>query len=436
MSTNESQPQPDSGASSQPTQPESSQPQTQPQQPSPYPQPQPPYPQYQPYSAGSPSQSGQHYQQPQPQPQYPQQQWPQYQPYQPYQYQPYPYAYPPQPPVDPETVRRRTLRKSVGRVAGLALAYQAIFTATSLIAGMVIGLAAAASRYGSQATSGMFSEQELSQFEQEVARQTVQWTGVLYLLAVAVGFAFMLLMRHRTILTRAFWTGDPHEPHAAMRPAWLLAFAAMLVGVQGVSILIQVAFAALGTPLASPTSEGIAESAVTVSMWLYIGLIGPVIEELVFRGVVMKELKPLGRNFAILTSSLMFALFHDDVVQGLFAFACGLIFAFVAMEYSLVWSIALHVFNNAVIGGVFSAIAGSFGDTGNVVYAVCLVIVGVGGLIWVLLKYGWGLREYVRVNRSAPGTYWGWTSGLFLTLVILNVLIALISFAMAMAGAA
>ncbi|MBW3092450.1 CPBP family intramembrane metalloprotease [Bifidobacterium sp. 82T10] len=411
MSTNEPQPQhqPDSGAPSQPTR---SQPSAQSQQ-SQQPQSYPPYPQ---------------------QPQYQQ---PQYQAQSSYQqYQPYPYAYPPQPPVDPETVRRRTLRKTVGRVAGLALAYQAIFTATSLIAGMVIGLAAATSRYGSQAMSGMFSEQELSQFEQEIARQTVQWTGALYILAVAVGFAFMLLMRHRTILTRAFWTGDPREPHAAMRPAWLLAFAAMLVGVQGVSIVIQVAFAALDTPLASPTSEGIEESAVTVSMWLYIGLIGPVIEELVFRGVVMKELKPLGRNFAILTSSLMFALFHDDVVQGLFAFACGLIFAFVAMEYSLVWSIVLHVFNNAVIGGVFSAIADRFGDTGNVVYAVCLVIVGVGGLIWVLLKYGWGLREYVRVNRSAPGTYWGWTSGLFLTLVILNVLIALVSFAMAMAGAA
>ncbi len=34
----------------------------------------------------------------------------------------------------------------------------------------------------------------------------------------------------------------------------------------------------------------------------------------------MKELKPLGNNFAIVTSAMVFGLFHDDVVQGTFAF--------------------------------------------------------------------------------------------------------------------
>ncbi|MCH9276137.1 CPBP family intramembrane metalloprotease [Bifidobacterium amazonense] len=366
-------------------------------------------------------------------PQYPQYQYPQYR--QPQPYPPYPYAYPPQP-VDPRIVRRRSLRRTVGRPAGLVFAYQGVITGVSIVAGMVLGAVSVAGRFGSSVSSGTLSQQEIAQLEQEFARQSVQWAGVLSILSVAVGFLFMLLMRHRAILTREFWTGDPREPHAQMRPAWLLAFAAMLVGVQGVFILIQAAFAALGSTLVSPTSESLQESAVTVSMWLYIGLIGPIVEETVFRGVLMKELKPLGRNFAILTSSLMFALFHDDVVQGLFAFACGLIFAFVAMEYSLVWSIALHVFNNAIIGGVLGEIADSFGDTGNVVYALCLIVVGVGGLIWVLLRYGWGLREYVRVNRSAPGTYWGWTSGLFLAFVIVNGLYALISFATAMSGVA
>ena len=159
-----------------------------------------------------------------------------------------------------------------------------------------------------------------------------------------------------------------------------------------------------------------------------------VAEELVFRGVLMRGLKPLGRNFAIVTSALMFGLFHDDVVQGLFAFGCGLLFGFVAMEYSLVWSIVLHVFNNAVLGGVLPWLAGLLGDAGDTAYTLGLLGVSIIGLIVVLVKYGGGLRAYRRVNRSAPGTYWGWTSPAFLIFVIVNVAITILSFVTAMMG--
>lgn len=413
-----------------------------------YPQaPQPqqvPQPQYQPYQQG-----GQYPPQGQQPPQYPQSPYAPQQPYPQYPYAGYPAT--PYPQATPEQIRRRTLRKAVGRPAGLILAYQAVFTGASIVGGMIMGVLATIERVAGSRLANTPSAENFQQIEQDLAQTSVQWVGVLSLISVAVGFLFMLLMRHRTILTRAFWLGDPtavagavnsvspanlanpNEPRAHMRPAWFAAFVALVIGIQGVLQLIQIAFAALGITLASPTSDSIDESAVTISMWLYIGLIGPIVEETVFRGVLMRELKPLGKNFAIVTSSLMFALFHDDVVQGVFAFCCGLVFAFVAMEYSLIWSIALHIFNNAILGGVLSEFAASFGDAGNMVYGVALLVVGIGGLIYVLVKYGWGLREYRRVNRSAPGTYWGWTSGWFLTFVILNGLFALVSFAVAMA---
>ena len=163
-------------------------------------------------------------------------------------------------------------------------------------------------------------------------------------------------------------------------------------------------------------------------------LVLPLAEELVFRGVLMRGLKPRGRNCAIVTSALMFGLFHDDVVQGLFAFGCGLLFGFVAMEYSLVWSIVLHVFNNAVLGGVLPWLAGLFGAAGDTAYTLGLLGVSIIGLIVVLVKSGGGLRAYRRVNRSAPGTYWGWTSPAFLIFVIVNVAITILSFVTAMMG--
>lgn len=260
--------------------------------------------------------------------------------------------------------------------------------------------------------------------------EAVRLTGIISLICSISGFLFIMLMRRRVIFHRQFWAGE--SGHARMKPAWLLAFIALIIGVQGVFMLLQIGFSAIGVDLASPTSDEIEKASVTVSMWLYVGLIGPIVEETVFRGVLMRELKPLGKNFAILTSSVMFALYHQDVIQGLFAFGIGLILGFVAMEYSLFWSIVLHVFNNAVIGGLGS-IADANGEMASMAFIISMIAIGFIGVLVVMLQYGKGLRTFRRMNRSLPGTYWGWTSGCFLTFCIINGLIAITSFIGAMA---
>lgn len=78
-------------------------------------------------------------------------------------------------------------------------------------------------------------------------------------------------------------------------------------------------------------------------------------------------------------------------------------------------------------------VAGLF-YVGDTAYTLGLLGVSIIGLIVVLVKYGGGLRAYRRVNRSAPGTYWGWTSPAFLIFVIVNVAITILSFVTAMMG--
>ncbi|RSX53543.1 metal-dependent membrane protease [Bifidobacterium goeldii] len=351
-------------------------------------------------------------------------------PYAPYpQYSPYPqYAsYAAYPPVDPVKIHRRALRKAVGRPAGLTLAYQGVITLASFIVGAVLGvyymLALPSHLNGATAD-------ELSSVINEASLDIAKLTGVISLACSITGFLFMLLMRRRDILSKRFWAGDPG--HARMKPAWLLVFIVLIIGAQAAFLLLNFAFSAIGVDLASPTSEQINEASTTVTMWLYVGLIGPIVEEVVFRGVLMKELKPLGKNFAILTSAIMFALYHDDVIQGLFAFSVGLVLGFVAMEYSLFWSITLHVFNNAVLGGLGS-LADANGDVAATIYVVAVLVAGIIGVSVVMFRHGWGLSVFRRINRSAPGTYWGWTSGCFITFCSINGLVALVSFIGAMA---
>lgn len=88
----------------------------------------------------------------------------------------------------------------------------------------------------------------------------------------------------------------------------------------------------------------------TFSMFLYMGLGAPIVEEIVFRGVLMRGLEPHGRRFAIVGSAILFGFFHGNLVQSPYAFAVGLILGYTAMEYSIGWAMVLHMINNLILG--------------------------------------------------------------------------------------
>jgi len=95
--------------------------------------------------------------------------------------------------------------------------------------------------------------------------------------------------------------------------------------------------------------ETVSGSTDSFSMFLYASILAPVTEELVFRGYVIRSLRPYGKRFAILFSALMFGLFHGNLMQAPYAFLVGLLLGYLALEYSVVWACVLHVFNNLVL---------------------------------------------------------------------------------------
>jgi len=83
---------------------------------------------------------------------------------------------------------------------------------------------------------------------------------------------------------------------------------------------------------------------------LNIVVLGPILEELLFRGAATKELlKRYSPAVAILLSALLFGVFHINPAQVVFAFLFGLILAWVYYRTrSLVPCIMLHMLNNGV----------------------------------------------------------------------------------------
>ncbi|GHU62175.1 hypothetical protein AGMMS49983_03150 [Clostridia bacterium] len=97
---------------------------------------------------------------------------------------------------------------------------------------------------------------------------------------------------------------------------------------------------------------------------LYVVLIGPIFEELIFRGAILGSLRKYGDNFAILFSALFFGLYHAIILQMPFAFVMGLVLGYAGTHWSLRTSIALHIISNGLsvlISYEAFAIPGGFG---------------------------------------------------------------------------
>lgn len=95
-----------------------------------------------------------------------------------------------------------------------------------------------------------------------------------------------------------------------------------------------------------PMLEYVGGGSTTVSMFLYAAIAAPIWEELLFRGILLRLLRPYGRRFAILGSAVLFGLFHGNLLQTPYAFVMGLLLGYLTCQYSIGWAMALHLINN------------------------------------------------------------------------------------------
>ena len=99
---------------------------------------------------------------------------------------------------------------------------------------------------------------------------------------------------------------------------------------------------------------------------LYTGILMPMLEELLFRGLVFRVLKKwISFPVAMVISAVLFALYHGNLVQFVYAFFCGLLLAFIYEKYgSLLAPILSHMTMNlvAIILTEFGIFAWMFHD--------------------------------------------------------------------------
>lgn len=113
------------------------------------------------------------------------------------------------------------------------------------------------------------------------------------------------------------------------------------------------------------------ESTTDIILYFISAAVLPAIfEELVFRGICISCLRPVGTKFAVIVSAAIFGLAHVDPLQSMFAFLFGLLIGGAFVATGSIWpGVLLHFFNNSV-----SVISGYGHDA--VLYFYGLLIMG------------------------------------------------------------
>ncbi|WP_066712652.1 CPBP family intramembrane glutamic endopeptidase [Clostridium sp. Marseille-P299] len=81
---------------------------------------------------------------------------------------------------------------------------------------------------------------------------------------------------------------------------------------------------------------------------IYVAILGPIVEELLMRGLVLNQMKKAMPFVAAnIVQAFLFALLHGNLVQGSYAFVLGIIFGYIYRKYNTILStILFHIVFN------------------------------------------------------------------------------------------
>lgn len=250
----------------------------------------------------------------------------------------------------------------------------------------------------------------------------VSSNGLIHIVGTILGMIFILLYRKKY-----FFSYDLIHKNRSMDPKTFLILFTLFMAPQFLAIitgsLMEYILNQFGYTIMSQI-ESASVTSDTPSMILYAILVGPIAEEFVFRGAVLRSLEKYGKVFAITISSVLFGILHANIIQILYGTAVGLILGYIAIEYSIKWSILAHILNN-LVANIFYFIGLDTNDT--VVDLLSLIIFGgtfFAGCIIIYRNLN-SIKEFINTNGIDKKIYmYFFTSILVVILIAINLFIA------------
>lgn len=163
-----------------------------------------------------------------------------------------------------------------------------------------------------------------------------------YLLSMSVCITLLCFLLWRNPLRLI-----PFRPvkHAARLPFGLVA----ALGMSFLASLVLWVLIAAGIPLKSDTIAFPKTPGAAAVYLLLFCAVAPVMEEILFRGLIFQSLRRFGERFALLLSALLFAFAHANLAQLPLTFLLGLLLAGAVVAFDSIWaSVLMHAAVNGL----------------------------------------------------------------------------------------
>lgn len=134
--------------------------------------------------------------------------------------------------------------------------------------------------------------------------------------------------------------------------------------------------------------------------FISIAVVPALSEEFLFRGCILSNLLPYGKNTAILFSALLFALMHGNFAQFFYTFIAGIVLGAVYVKTDSIWAPTfIHLFNNfySVIQQFLYEQYGKDAQINKILFMLDMTVVCFG-----LAVGGWFLYKTLRRTDTLP----------------------------------
>ena len=207
----------------------------------------------------------------------------------------------------------------------------------------------AAAGYWAFSMAGDYSQSNMDAFVTALSDKLIKYAMVLQSAAAFFSILILLRMYFKDYKKRRFVFD-----RKGTAPGWWLILIpiGVFVSLAG-NLLINVSdLAAMSEGFEQ--SQQMLFSGPLVAQIIGIGVIIPICEELIYRGLIFMRLRQYCNvNLAIGISALLFAAFHGNIVQGIYAFVTGILFAYVYEKYgSLKAPMIVHISANLMSLGL------------------------------------------------------------------------------------
>lgn len=325
---------------------------------------------------------------------------------------PYPQPKPAEP---PEAVEHKNVLRKISSNIGLSLTMVTLvsFVITFIIEGILVAVAVM-----NHAGSSSFNVNILTD-------STILWAIQLVVMVIADLVGILLFWKLSKLRVKSFFARPVDGVENTIKGT-VVFYGVMIVGMVLVNIILQIFYALFNHyPLSPDFNVSASEPIALVFYLLATCVAAPILEEILFRGFVLRSLQKFGNVFAILISGILFGLFHGNLEQTIPTALGGIVLAYIAVKSnSIIPCVVAHFFNNA-LSSAFMIFSQYYPEqTANLVILLVWAVMVILAVVVVLVSF-----KSIRIKDGYRGLSFGKRLGTLVSapgMIVLLVLILLL----------